>query len=220
MAMVDFLTPLHKRTQRDYIGRVNEFPKADAARIAGQFGREYWDGDRKFGYGGYRYDGRWRPVADDIARHYGLNAGDRVLDVGCGKAFLLHELAQAVPGLQVCGLDISEYALSDAPQPVAPHLTVGTATALPYRDQEFDLVLSINTIHNLYVYDAKKALAEMQRVGRRDRYVVVESYRNAEEKVNLLYWQLTCECFFTPEEWRWLFDLAGYQGDHSFIYFE
>ncbi|HXE72741.1 MAG TPA: class I SAM-dependent methyltransferase [Candidatus Nitrosotenuis sp.] len=220
MAMVDFLSPLHRATRRDYLGRVNEFPKAEAASVARRFGPEYWDGDRRYGYGGYVYDGRWLPVAEKMARHYDLRPGQRVLDVGCGKAFLLYELTRVVPGLQVAGLDISEYALTTAPEPVRPFLTLGTATELPYGDQEFDLVLSINVVHNLYVYDAKKALEEIMRVGRRHRYVVVESYRTEEEKANLLYWQLTCECFFTPQEWQWLFDLAGYQGDHSFIFFE
>src|SRR3954466_9421529 len=100
MALVDFISPLHKRTTRDYLARVNEFPKAEAAKVAKRFDREYWDGDRKFGYGGMRYDGRWRTVADALAKQYGLQSGDQVLDVGCGKAFLLYDLTQAVPGLE------------------------------------------------------------------------------------------------------------------------
>ena len=111
MAYVDFLSSVHKKTQRDYLGRVNEFPKAEAARLAKQFAYDYWDGDRKVGYGGYRYDGRWKSVAEAIARHYGLKAGDRVLDVGCGKGFLLYDFTQVVPCIEVCGLDISQYAI-------------------------------------------------------------------------------------------------------------
>lgn len=220
MAYVDFLTPVHRMTKRDYLGRVNEYPKAKAAEVARRFGQEYWDGDRKFGYGGYRYDGRWRPVAEALARHYGLRPGDRVLDVGCGKAFLLYELTQAVPGLEVAGVDISEYAVANAKEEVRPHLRVGDAAELPFDGQSFDLVLSVNTLHNLYCYDLEKALREVVRVGRGRGYVVVESYRNEEEKVNLLYWQLTCESFYTPREWEWWFDRCGYRGDHSFIFFE
>jgi len=220
MAYVDFLTSVHKKTQRDYLGRVNEFPKAEAARLAKQFAYDYWDGDRKVGYGGYRYDGRWKSVAEAIARHYGLKAGDRVLDVGCGKGFLLYDFTQVVPGIEVCGLDISQYAIEHAEKEVRPCLQVGNAIALPFEDASFDLVISITTLHNLYCFDLDKALREIERVGRRDKYVVVESYRNEVEKANLLYWQLTCEGFYTPEEWQWWFDRCGYRGDHSLIYFE
>jgi len=217
---IDFLSSVHRSTKRDYLARVNEYPKAEAAKRAKQFGFDYWDGDRKIGYGGYKYDGRWRSVAEALATHYGLKAGDRVLDVGCGKAFLLYDLAVVVPGLEVQGIDISQYAIDHAKEEVRPRLRVASAGELPFPEQSFDLVISINTLHNLYCYDLDKALREIQRVGRRDKYVVVESYRNEEEKTNLLYWQLTCECFYTPEEWQWWFDRCGYTGDHSFIYFE
>ena len=221
MAYVDFLTPLHKATKRDYLGRVNESPKAEAAKVAKQWGFDYWDGDRKFGYGGFRYDGRYRPVADAIARHYGLKSGDSVLDVGCGKAFLLYELTQAVPGLNVRGLDISRYGVANAKPEVRPFLQVGNAIELPFADNTFDLVISINTFHNLYCYELDRALREIQRVSKKKQgYIVVESYRNEEEKANLLYWQLTCETFCTPAEWEWWFGKVGYTGDHSFIYFE
>jgi SAM-dependent methyltransferase len=220
MSYVDFMSALHKRTKRDYLARVNEFPKAEAAKVARQFGRDYWDGDRRFGYGGMRYDGRWRPVAEAMIRHYGLKPGDRVLDIGCGKGFLLYDIAMAAPGVEVQGIDISRYAIENCKEEIRDKLRVGNATSLPYPDQSFDLVISINTLHNLYCFDLEKALREMRRVGRRHRYLCVESYRNEEEKVNLLYWQLTCECFFTPEEWEWWFRLCGYEGDHSFIFFE
>jgi protein-L-isoaspartate(D-aspartate) O-methyltransferase len=220
MAFIDFISPIHKRTQRDYLGRVNEFSKAEAAKVAKKFGHDYWDGDRKFGYGGMRYDGRWRVVADAMAKHYGLKAGDSILDIGCGKAFLLYDFTQAVPGIEVRGLDISEYAIANAKEEVRPFLQQGHARQLPYPDQSFDLVISLNTLHNLYCFDLDQALREMQRVGRRHRYLVVESYRNEEEKANLLYWQLTCESFYTPSEWEWWFQRCSYTGDWSFIYFE
>lgn len=220
MAYVDFLSPLHKRTQRDYLGRVNEFPKAEAAKIAKQFSQDYWDGDRKFGYGGYRYDGRWHAVAEAMAAHYGLKPSDKVLDVGCGKAFLLYEFTQAVPGLEIRGLDISEYAIEHAKEESRPFLRMGNANNLPFDDHSFDLVYSITTLHNLHCFDLDRALREMERVGKQHKYLVVESYRNEEEKANLLYWQLTCESFYTPAEWEWWFQQTGYTGDHSFIYFE
>ncbi len=219
MAEIDFISAIHKKTKRDYLARVNEFPKAEAAKLARQFGKDYWDGDRKVGYGGMRYDGRWRAVADAMVKHYGLKAGDKILDVGCGKGFLLYDFTQAVPGIEVRGLDISSYAIENAKEEVRPFLQVGHAKQLPFGDKSFDLVISITTLHNLYCYDLESALREMERVGK-NKYLVVESYRNEEEKANLLYWQLTCAMFCTPAEWEWWFNHTGYTGDFSFIYFE
>ena len=220
MEQIDFFLPLHRKTKRDYVGRVTEFPKAEAAKKARQWGADYWDGDRKFGYGGYRYDGRWLPVAQEMARHYEIKAGDRILDVGCGKGYLLHEFTRAVPGVEVAGLDISAYAIEHAKEEVKPFLRQGHAKELPFPDKSFDLVVTNTTLHNLYAYELHPALREIERVGRRHKYICVESYRNEEEKANLLYWQLTCESFYTPEEWRWWFELTGYTGDYGFIYFE
>lgn len=220
MPEIDFLSDLHTRTQRDYLARVTSFNKADATRVARQFGYDYWDGPRHYGYGGYHYDGRWQVVAKRLIEHYQLKPGDKVLDIGCGKGFLLHDLAQALPGLEVAGLDISRYALNKAMETVRPSLTHGTAAKLPYEDDSFDLVISITTLHNLHCDNLDKALREMQRVGRKHRYLCVESYRTDQEKVNLLYWQLTCESFYTPREWQWWFNHTGYDGDYSFIYFE
>ncbi len=220
MSETDFLSILHTRTPRDYLQRVTEHDKASCARRAKEWGHDYWDGDRKYGFGGYHYDGRWLPVAQKIAQHYRLQPGNRVLDVGCGKAFLLYELTQAVPGLEVAGIDISDYGIEHAKAEIRPQLQVASADKLPYEEGEFDLVLSINTLHNLYNYQLFDAFKEMMRVGKRDRFVCVESYRNESEKANLLYWQLTCESFYTPEEWRWFSQLAGFEGDFDFIYFE
>lgn len=220
MAYVDFLSAVHKSTKRDYLGRVNEFPKAEAAKLARQWGYDYWDGDRKICYGGYRYDGRWAKVAKAMVDYYGLKSGDRVLDVGCGKGFLLYDFTQVLPGIEVVGLDISKYAIDNAKEEVKPFLVEGHAKKLPFEDKSFDLVVSITTLHNLYCYELDSALREIERVGKKNKYICVESYRNEEEKVNLLYWQVTCEMFCTPEEWDWWFRLTGYTGDHSFIYFE
>lgn len=223
MAYVDFMSIVHKSTTRDYLARVNdpEFPKAKAAALAKQWGYDYWDGDRRINYGGYRYmPGRWEKVAKAIAEHYGLKAGDRILDVGCGKGFLLYDLTLVVPGIEIAGIDISSYALENAKEEVKEKLQQGSATSLPFPDGHFDLVISINTLHNLHCYDLDRALREIERVGKKNRYICVESYRNEEEKTNLLYWQVTCESFYTPEEWAWWFKATGYSGDYSFIYFE
>lgn len=223
MAYIDFLTAVHNSTKRDYLGRVNdpEYPKAKAAALAKKWGRDYWDGDRRINYGGYRYmPGRWEKVARAMVKHYGIKPGDKILDVGCGKGFLLYDFTLVVPGVEVYGIDVSEYAITHAKEEVKDRLRVGNAEALPFANGQFDLVYSINTLHNLHNYDLDKALREIQRVGGKHAYICVESYRNEVEKANLLYWQVTCEAFCTPEEWAWWFRQTGYTGDHSFIYFE
>ncbi len=223
MGYIDFLSPLHKATKRDYLARVNDpdYPKAKASSLAKKWDYDYWDGDRRICYGGYRYmPGRWTPVAKAMLEHYQLGPGAKILDIGCGKGFQLAELKSIEPGLELYGLDISDYALANAHESVAACLTRGSAVSLPWPDNYFDFVFSITTLHNLYCYDLYKALQEMERVGKRDKYLCVESWRNEEEKANLLYWQVTCECFYTPDEWRWWFSHAGYTGDYSFIYFE
>ncbi len=220
MAEINFLAAYQKATKRDYVQRVVEHDKAEAAAIAKRWARDYWDGDRRYGYGGYKYDGRWAPIAQDIVRHYGLRPGHKVLDIGCGKGFLLHEIAQAVPGIEVAGIDISKYAIENAKEEIRPFLHEGSASELPWANGAFDFVYSINTFHNLRVFDLKKAVQEMQRVGRGAKWLCVESYRNEREKMNLLYWQLTCMSFYDVEEWKWLYREWGFDGDCGFIFFE
>lgn len=222
MEYVDFLSVIHKSTKRDYLARVNdpEYPKAKAADLAKKWDFDYWDGDRRINYGGYKYDGRWAKVATEMKKHYGIKPGDKILDIGCGKGFLLYDFTQVVPGVEVSGVDISSYAIENSLEDVKPNLQVCSATELPFEDNSFDLVFSINTMHNLYAHELDAALREMERVGKNNKYICVESYRNEEEKTNLLYWQVTCEAFNTPEEWKWWFKQTGYTGDYSFIYFE
>ena len=220
MPYIDFIADLHRKTARDYRERVCVHDKVACAEKAVQFGYDYWDGDRSTGYGGYRYDGRWRAVAQRMAEHYGLQPGARILDVGAGKGFLLYDFGQVVPDAHLAGIDVSSYAIEHAKDEVRPFLTLGSAARLPYEDRSFDLVYSITTLHNLYVYDLHAALHEIERVSRGAKHVVVECYRNEREKVNLMYWQLTCRIFATPAEWEWHFNTAGYTGDHSFITFE
>ena len=217
---IDFLAKYQSATKRDYVARVIEHDKAECATVAKRWGEEYWDGPRQYGYGGYKYDGRWLPIAQDIASRYGLKAGDKILDVGCGKAFLLYEFTRAVSGVEIAGLDISAYGIAHSKEETRLFLREGSCTKLAYPDQSFDFVYSINTFHNLKVDDLKAALQEVERVGRNRKWICVESYRNEREKVNLLYWQLTCMSFYTPEEWVWLYRQWGYTGDYGFIFFE
>jgi len=224
MSYIDFLSPLHKSTNRDYLARVNDkvFPKAKAAELAKKWSHDYWDGDRRINYGGYNYiEGRWEKVARLMAEHYGLKSGDKILDIGCGKGFLLYDFTKIIPNINVFGIDISEYAIKNCKAEISNNLKEGNCTNLPYQDNYFDFVFSINTLHNLHNYELENALKEINRVSKSNKqYICVESYRNEVEKANLLYWQVTCEQFCTPEEWEWWWIKSDYKGDYSFIYFE
>lgn len=217
--LLNVITPLHKKTERDYAGRMND-AKIECMKIAKQYGRDYWDGDRRFGYGGYKYDGRWELVAKELIKTYNLGNGTKILDVGCGKGFLLYEFQKLLPNIEVVGFDISRYAIENAKEEIKSKLFIHKAQdTYLYKDKEFDLVVSITTLHNLYINELKLALEEIERVGK-NKYITVESYRNVEELFNLQCWALTCELFFRPEEWVWLFSEFGYRGDYEFIYFE
>ena len=211
MSEVDLLDR-YPRTTRDIAARAAAVPAQRG--VAMRFDREYFDGERGQGYGGYRYDGRWIPVAERMREFYGLQAGDRVLDVGCAKGFLLHDLRRTVPGLCVTGVDISAYALAHAMEDVRPGLVRGSADRLPFRDGAFDLVVSINTIHNLERADCVRALREMERVGRRRRYVQVDSWLTELQRQKFERWQLTARTYSDPGGWRRLFAEAGYTGDY------
>jgi ubiquinone/menaquinone biosynthesis C-methylase UbiE len=181
----------------------------------------YWDGPREYGYGGYNYDGRWRPVARDIIEHYGLKPGDKVLDVGCGKGFLVKDLMLECPGLEAFGLDISPYALMKAPLELAGRLHLGTAEELPFHDCSFDCVISINTIHNLPRPRAVKAISEVERVCKGSKsFVVVDAYRTLEQKALFERWVLTAEYHDYPKEWLKVFEEAGYTGDWNWTILE
>jgi ubiquinone/menaquinone biosynthesis C-methylase UbiE len=183
--------------------------------IARQFGKEYFDGPREYGYGGYRYDGRWIPVACNIVNHFDLKSGMRVLDIGCAKGFLVRDLMEVVPGLEVFGLDISAYALMNCHPNVVGRLFLGNAASLAFPDASFDAVLSINTIHNLDRAGCLLALREMTRVCRDPAkcFTQVDAYRTAQEKELFEDWCLTALTYLTPEEWKKLFIHAGYAGD-------
>ena len=176
MAYVDFLSPIHTSTKRDYVARVTgNPPKATAARLAKKWDVEYWDGDRNTGYGGYRYDGRWRKVADAMVKHYGIKPGDRIFDVGCGKGFILYDFTQAVPGVEVAGIDVSNYGIEHAKEEVKPYLQLCNAAKLPFADNSFDLVYFDQYAAQPFNFELLAALKEMQRVGRKNKYICVES---------------------------------------------
>lgn len=231
MQEINFLKSLHSSTKRNYLERVNLPDRAECMRIASQYGKDYWDGDRKYGYGGYTYDGRWKPVAEEMTRHYSLNTDDYILDIGCGKGFLLSEFTRM--GYCTHGLDISPYAICDAElhvqneavnkgtiYEVQPGYEVQSATRLPYADKCSDFVYSINVLHNLNYQDLKKAISCIARVMQDKAWICVESFRSEEEKCNLLNWALTCQSYYSPDDWKNILTDNGYNGDVGFVYFE
>jgi cyclopropane fatty-acyl-phospholipid synthase-like methyltransferase len=209
---VDLLRSLPK-TKRNIEKRAEEKDERVIA-ISRQFGCEYWDGDRKYGYGGYRYDGRWRAVARDMIEHFGLKPGMRVLDVGCGKGFLVKDLMLECPGLEAFGLDISRYALMNCEKEVIGRLHLGDAVSLPFPDASFDCVISLNTIHNLTRAEAVVAMREIQRLSVGRAFVQVDSYRTPEEREIALSWIITARFHDYPEGWLKVYAEAGYTGDY------
>jgi len=193
----------------------NDFKTPEIVEIARKYGMEYFDGPRAYGYGGYTYDGRWRSVAQDLINEYKLGPGMRVLDVGCAKGFLVKDLMIECEGLEVFGVDISEYALANCEREVIGRLHLGSADHLIFPDKSFDFVISINTIHNLEREKARSALQEIQRVGKIDSYIVVDSYKTAEQKENFQNWVLTAKFHDFPDGWLQLFKESGYTGDYS-----
>ena len=217
--LLGIITPLHKKTKRDYIARMMD-KKTECMKIAKKYDFEYWDGDRRFGYGGYKYDGRWGAVARKLIDFYNLKSNAKILDVGCGKGYLLYEFNKLLPQAEIKGFDISKYAIDNAKEEVRPYIFRHRAQdKYPFADKEFDFVFSNTTLHNLCVGELKLALTEIERVGKR-KYLIVESYRNEEELFNLQCWALTCQSFFNAHEWIWLFKEFGYTGDYEFVYFE
>tara|TARA_B100001057_G_scaffold297584_1_gene297847 strand:- start:321 stop:1010 length:690 start_codon:yes stop_codon:yes gene_type:complete len=216
---IKIITALHTQTKRDYLKRmINQ--KAQSMIISKKYGYDYWDGNRKYGYGGYKYiPGRWKKTAQKLIRIYGLNNKSNILDVGCGKGFLLFEIKEILPKIRITGIDISSYGLKHSKKEIKKFLfKKDIRKPLKYKSNQFDLVFSINTLHNLEINFLMKALKEIQRVGKK-HFICSESYKNEKELFNLQCWALTCESFFSKREWVWLLKTSGYTGDYEFIYF-
>lgn len=217
--LLNIINPLHKRTSRDYIARMVD-DKVHCMKKAREYEVDYWDGDRRYGYGGYSYDGRWKIVAENLIKEYNLPPDAKILDIGCGKGFLLYEFKQLLPECELSGIEISKHAIADAKTEVKENIIhQGCQEKLPFADQQFNLVYSNTTLHNLKINELADTLLEIERVGK-NKFICVESYRSNQELFNLQCWALTCEAFFSPEEWVWLYEHFGYTGDYEFIFFE
>lgn len=202
------------KVKRQSLERCAEKTPEDV-RIAREFGKDFFDGDRRYGCGGYHYNPRfWQPVIPDFQKEYNLTAQSKVLDVGCAKGFLLYDLMKMIPGITVRGLDISSYAIENSPPEVKPFLTIGDAKDLPYEDKYFDLVVSISTLHNLEGTDLIKGLREVERVSKRHSFIFVDGYKTIEERERLLQWNLTAKSILHADEWISLFNKIGFTGDY------
>jgi SAM-dependent methyltransferase len=203
----------YPKAKRDLTQRLEQKDEQVRA-IARKFGKEFFDGDRNYGYGGFNYNSRfWQPVAADFQQHFKLNSKSSLLDVGCAKGFMLYDLQQHIEGLTITGIDISAYAIEHAKEEVKSALSVANATKLPFADNSFDLVVSINTVHNLERDECAKALQEIERVARGNSFITVDAYRNDEEKARMEAWNLTAKTIMHVDEWKAFFKEIGYTGD-------
>jgi len=177
--------------------------KTEADRSIGRmFGYDFFDGDRRHGYGGLNYHSRfWQPVVPTFKNHWELGSHSSLLDVGCAKAFMMHDLAELIPGITVKGVDISQYAIENAIEDMVPHVQVADAKSLPFKDKSFDVVISINTIHNLEIDDCAKALREIERVSRGRAFITVDAFRNDSERQRMYDWNLTAKTIMSVEDW-------------------
>lgn len=208
----------YPKSKRPIDDRALERTERDVT-IAKQFGKEYFDGIRMQGYGGYHYHERfWTEVVKDFIKYYNLTKDSKILDVGCAKGFMLHDFKNALSDLTVRGVDISQYAIDNAIEDVKPFLQIGDAKDLSmFKDKEFDLVISINTVHNLKLEECKQAIKEIQRVAK-NAFITMDAWRNDDEKERMYKWNLTAETYMHVDDWKKLFAEVGYTGDyHWFI---
>lgn len=204
----------YPKSKRNVDERGAEKSEEDRA-IARKFGKEFFDGDRRHGYGGFKYFPRfWQPVIPTFQHHFNLSADSQVLDVGCAKGFMLHDLAELIPGISVQGIDVSEYAIENGIDDMRSFMQVADARDLPFEDNSFDVTISINTIHNLDQDDCGRALQEIERVSRSGAFITVDAYRDEEEKERMYAWNLTAKTIMHVDEWKSFFEDVGYTGDY------
>ncbi len=178
--------------------------------------KEYYDGDRNNGYGGFRYDGRWASVAQNMFKEYGLTEHCAVLQIGCEKGFLLHDFNQLYPNMKIRGTDISSYAIDNAMPSVKPFITKASFTRLPFNDQEFDLVIAIGVVYTMNLADAIECLKEIQRVGKGKSFITLAAYRTEEELKLFRWWTVLGTTVLHEDEWVEVLKHIGYTGDYKF----
>ena len=207
--LVDY--PKSNRNVKERVGK-----KTDEDRlIARKFDFDYFDGDRAHGYGGYKYNPKfWGPVVKTFKNHWKLDQNSSFLDVGCGKGFTLFDLSKEVPGIKIRGIDISKYAIENSIEEIKDNLSVGNAKQLPFENNSFDVVISINTIHNLALDDCALAIKEIERVKKNNSYIIVDAYRTPEEKQRMYDWNLTAKTIMSADDWVKFFKKNNYTGEY------
>ena len=187
----------------------------EVRQVARKFGKDFFDGERKYGYGGYNYNPRfWTQVVRDFKDYYELRDGSKILDVGCGKGFMVYDFLKLNPNLDIVGIDISDYAIKNCKEEVRKNLKVASCDDLPFEDDTFDLVISINTIHNLEKDACSKSLREINRVSKKNKFIIVDAYRSDEEKKKMFAWNLTAKTIMHVNEWLKFFEENNYDGDY------
>lgn len=216
----NFISKNHYKIKRDYLKRMTN-NKILCMKRAKKYGFDYWDGDRKYGYGGFKYIlGYNTELAKKIIKEYNLSNTSKILDIGCGKGFLLYEIKKILKRIKIVGIDISRYAKKKSKKEIQKSIIIqNVKNKLRFKDNYFDLVLSINTLHNLKIEDLNFALSEIQRIGK-SKFICVESYRNEKEQFNLQCWALTAETIVSTSSWKFMFAQAKYSGDYEFIFFK
>ena len=215
---INLITKNHKNTNRNYLQRMMN-NKVHSMKISKKYEFDYWDGKRQFGYGGYKYDGRWKNIAKKIINKYKLNKYSKIIDIGCGKGHLVYELTKLLNSKNIIGIDISKHAVKTSPKLIRKQLKIyDVRKGLKYKNKKFDLAISINLIHNFEIFHLKKFLKEIMKISK-NSFISTESYKNENELFNLQCWALTCESFFSEQEWKWILNEYGYQRDYELIFF-
>ena len=217
---LSFLQSNHNKTKRNYLERMQN-KKVHCMKVAKNYEKDYWDGDRKYGYGGYKYiPGRLTNIAKKIIKKFKLNNNSKILDLGCGKGYLLYEIKKILPNCAITGVDISKHAIKNCHPEIREYIFLYDAKKkLPFSNNKFDLAISFGLFHNFSLKELEVSILEFERVSKKN-YLMVESYKNNTELFNLQCWALTCESFLKPDEWIWLFKKFGYKGHYEFIYFK
>lgn len=220
MVEVNFFSKTHNSSKREYIKYMNS-EKPQCMSIAKKYSKDFFDGDRKYGYGGYVYiPNRWNDVVKNIENYYCLNHNSKILDAGAGKGFFIKDLRDSINSSHIYGFDISSYAVENCHNDIKQNFFVhDIRNKLDFNDKYFDLLTCFGVLHNLKIFELKETIKEFNRISK-NQYIWVESYRSDLELFNLQCWAKTCESFFSPDEWTWIFKEFGYKGEYEFIFFE
>lgn len=181
-----------------------------------ELGREYYDGARENGYGGYRYDGRWKLIIPVLIQRYGLTSSSHILEVGCKKGFFLHDLKQMLPGITVRGVENHLYPLENGMESIKADVQLASYQALPFLDRSFDFVMAFASIYMLNLRDVMAAIREIQRVSKGKSYITVGAYRTKEERDLFHDWTVLGSTVLHVDEWLEVFRHCGYTGDYYF----